>query len=56
MTQSYDLEQFTRLMRTGKALGDRELELMSSVSRDGFSHLTDEEIAAIHAYLNAPQK
>jgi cytochrome c553 len=53
MTQSYDLEQFTRLMRTGKALGDRELELMSDVSRDGFSHLTDEEIAAIHAYLNA---
>jgi cytochrome c553 len=56
MTQSYDLEQFTRLMRTGKALGDRELELMSDVSRDGFSHLTDEEIAAIHAYLNAPAK
>jgi cytochrome c553 len=56
MTQSYDLDQFTRLMRTGKALGDRELELMSDVSRDGFSHLTDEEIAAIHAYLNAPAK
>jgi len=54
MAQGYDLEQFTRLLRTGKAVGDRELELMSEVSRDAFSHLTDEEIAAIHVYLNAP--
>lgn len=56
MTQGYDLEQFTRLLRTGKAIGDRELELMSEVSRGAFSHLTDEEIAAIHAYLNAPSE
>lgn len=55
MTQSYDLAQFTLLLRTGKAIGDREVGLMSEVSRDGFSHLTDEEIAAIHAYLNAPE-
>jgi cytochrome c553 len=54
MTQSYDLAQFTHLMRTGKAIGDREVGLMSDVARDGLSHLTDEEIAAIHAYLNEP--
>lgn len=56
MSQSYDLAQFTHLMRTGKGLGDRELELMSEVSRDSFKYLNDEEIAAIHAYLNAPAK
>lgn len=54
MSQSYDLAQFTELLRTGKALGDRKLELMSDVARGSLSHLTDEEIAAIHAYLNAP--
>jgi cytochrome c553 len=54
MGQSYDAGQFKDLLRTGKALGDRKLELMSDVARSSFSHLTDEEIAAIHAYLNAP--
>ena len=54
MVQGYDLPQFAHLMRDGKATGERELTLMSAVARDGFSHFTDEEIAAIHAYLNAP--
>ena len=54
MAQGYDLTQFTHLLRTGKAIGDRELGLMSRVARSGYSRLTDEEIAAIHAYLNAP--
>jgi len=49
----YTLEQFTHLMRTGKALGDRELELMSSVARNRFSHFTDDEIRALHSYLVA---
>lgn len=56
MAQSYDIAQFTQLLRTGKALGDRELVLMSDVSRGAFSRLTDDEIAAIHAYLNTPAK
>lgn len=49
----YSLEQFTQLMRTGSALGGRELELMSSVARNRFSHFTDAEIQALHAYLLA---
>lgn len=49
----YSLEQFTHLMRTGKALGDRELELMSSVARKRLSHFTDDEIKALHRYLLA---
>ena len=48
---SYELEQFRTLMRTGVAPGNRKLGLMGEVARDDFSHFTDEEIAAIHAYL-----
>jgi cytochrome c553 len=48
---TYSQEGFTRLMRTGKASGDRELRLMSDVARGRFSHLTDGEIRALHAYL-----
>ena len=47
----YNIEQFTQLMRAGRALGNRELRLMSSVARNRFSHFTDEEISALHSYL-----
>lgn len=50
---AYSLEDFTRLMRTGVALGDRELGLMTQVARSRFSHFTDAEIAALHAFLVA---
>lgn len=56
MTQSYDLDQFKHLLRTGKALGDRELVLMSDVARSAFSRLDEAEVEAIHAYLNAPSQ
>lgn len=46
-----DLPEFQRLMRTGVASGNRKLGLMAEVSRNDFRHLTDGEIAAIHAYL-----
>jgi cytochrome c553 len=52
MARAYDLGQFKHLMRDGKGAGDRELQLMSEVAREGFSHFTDDEIAAIYAYLN----
>lgn len=48
---AYPDTAFVRLMRTGKALGDRELELMSEVARRRFSHFTDAEISALHAFL-----
>lgn len=50
---AYDLPAFTRLMRTGKPPDGRDLGMMSSVARNDFKHLTDEEIGALHAYLNA---
>ena len=49
----YSLEAFTDLMRTGKALGDRELPLMSPVARQRFSHFTDEELQELYAFLVA---
>ena len=48
---AYDLEQFRTLLRTGVPPGGKKLGMMASVARDDFSHLKDEEIAAIHAYL-----
>jgi mono/diheme cytochrome c family protein len=42
---------FTRLMREGIGLGDRELGMMGAVARDRFAHFTDGEIDALHTYL-----
>jgi mono/diheme cytochrome c family protein len=53
LAASYDLAGFTRLLRTGQPMDDRDLGLMAEVARDRFSHLTDEEIASMHAYLLA---
>ena len=51
MAAAYDAVQFQRLLRTGKAAGDRELTMMSDVARHRYSRLTDPEIASVHAYL-----
>ena len=48
---AYSPEDFMKLMRTGSALGGRELHLMSQVARTRFTHFTDAEIAALHAFL-----
>jgi mono/diheme cytochrome c family protein len=48
---AYDLDQFKTLLRSGIPPGGKRLGMMASVARDDFSHLKDEEIAAIHAYL-----
>ena len=40
-------------MRSGRGAGGRDLGLMSEVSRNDFSHFTDQEIEALHAYLKA---
>lgn len=48
---SYDPEEFITLLRTGKAAGNREVGLMSTVARRRYANLTDTELAAVHAYL-----
>jgi len=48
---AYDLDQFKTLMRTGVPPSKKKLGLMAEVSIGDFAHLTDQEIADIHAYL-----
>lgn len=48
---SYDLPAFTKLMRTGVPPSGRQLKMMTGVSQKAFTHFTDEEIGALHAYL-----
>ena len=50
---AYDADQFRTLMRTGRPPDGRDLGLMATVARNDFSHLTDAEIGALHAYLRA---
>jgi len=51
MVTAYDAAQFETLMRTGKAIGDRDVGLMSEVARGRYSHFTDRERQAVHLYL-----
>ena len=48
--RAYDLEGFRQLMREGEALGGRDIGLMGRMSLR-FSRLTDDEIGALHAWL-----
>lgn len=52
----YDLEQFRTLMRTGVPISGRNLGTMTSVAKRDLSHLTDDEIRAVHGYLVARAK
>jgi mono/diheme cytochrome c family protein len=53
---AYDRQDFRTLLRTGKAAGNREVSLMSEVARGRYVHLTDAEVDAIFAYLQAVAK
>ncbi|MBK8246743.1 MAG: c-type cytochrome [Gemmatimonadetes bacterium] len=49
----YSLAEFTALIREGTPREDgKAIPEMTSVSRSTFTHLTDAEIAALHAYLS----
>jgi len=51
MVGAYDLPAFVRLLRTGVPSSGKQLTLMEEVAKADFSHLTDKEIAVLHAYL-----
>jgi mono/diheme cytochrome c family protein len=53
LVASYSRADFTRLMRSGKAAGNRELRLMSRVARGRFVHWTDAEVDDLYAFLTA---
>lgn len=48
---SYSREDFFKLIRTGVALGNRKLGLMSEVTKDYLSYMNDKEIESIYEYL-----
>lgn len=50
---AYDLGDFERLLRTGVAAGGRKLGLMSDSAPGRFNAWSHEEIADLHAYLQA---
>lgn len=51
MIKAYEEAEFRRLMRTGIAIGDRELEMMSPVARSRFAFFTDQEVTDLYAFL-----
>jgi mono/diheme cytochrome c family protein len=56
MAQAYSPEHFATLMRTGIAVGNRKLGLMSQVARSRFAYFSDDEIAAVYAFLRSRPK
>jgi cytochrome c553 len=50
---SYSPEAFARLLRTGVALGERKVGMMSEWTRENRLQLSDAEIAALYSYLHA---
>lgn len=50
---SYEKADFVKLMRTGKAAGNRELRMMSGVARRRFAHWSDGEVDDLYAFLQA---
>lgn len=49
---AYPPDRFRRLMREGIALDGEERGLMTVIARGRTVHLTDDELAALHAYLS----
>ena len=52
---AYSPDAFTQLMRTGVALGGRDVRVMSETARIHLAQLTDPEIAALYSYLHSLQ-
>lgn len=48
---AYSVDDFTRFMRTGVALGERQLPRMSRVARYRLSQLTDAELRSLFVFL-----
>jgi mono/diheme cytochrome c family protein len=47
----YSPEEFVRLARTGTPREARPLTLMADIARDRLAHMSDNELADLHAYL-----
>ena len=52
---AYSDSAFRSFFKTGNALGNRRLKLMSEMAERRFSHFTGDEVGALHAYLKTLQ-
>jgi mono/diheme cytochrome c family protein len=52
---AYSLADFKTLLSTGVAIGGRKLGLMKEMSQSALKYLRDDEVAALHTYLSAPE-
>lgn len=50
---AYSPEAFAKLLRTGVAIGGRNVGVMSAQAKSNLSKLTDAEIAALYSYLHS---
>jgi cytochrome c553 len=50
---AYSRADFSNFMRTGAAVGNRELPSMSAIARQRFANFSDDEISALYDYLSA---
>jgi cytochrome c553 len=53
VVKTYPLQDFERLMHDGVGLGSRRFELMTPTAKGRFSHLTADEVQAMHAFLKS---
>jgi len=53
VAKGYSPEQFSRLMREGIAIGDRNVGMMSATAKVRFTHLRDDELQAVYAFLQS---
>jgi cytochrome c553 len=53
VVKGYSLEQFSRLLHEGLPPGDRDLRIMGPTARARFVNFTADEVAAVHAFLQA---
>ena len=51
IVQAYEFDDFHTLMKTGIALGGRELDMMSGVARTRFANFSEQEISDLYAFL-----
>jgi cytochrome c553 len=51
IAKAYSREDFQTMMKTGVGLGGRDLGLMSQMTQTRFQHLSEDEIDAIHTFL-----
>ena len=48
---AYSLDDFRKLMREGKPVGGRELDLMADVAESRFAYFTDAEVSDLYSFL-----